>query len=269
MPVRSPVPALRPFIETLWVSVSDAPASRSIPCREYALPAAGMHLVIRLSGQPIRLIDAAFPDGCDYGYAVIGGARSRYYVRELMEPSLAIGATLLPGAAELLFKVRADELAERHTRLEDVWGYQVAALRQRLIETAQPEKQLDLFESFLLNRLPAIKGMHPAVAQALAQMRGTTNIDWLAKQSGYSHRRFIELFSSTLGLTPKLYCRVQRFQKAVRMVTGPGDWTDIAFDLGYSDQAHFNREFREFSGMTPAEYRKLAPISPGHVRRRA
>jgi len=267
MPTRLPLPPLRPFVETLWVSYPSASECAVAPYREYALPGGGMHLVLRLSDDPIRLIDAANPAGRNYGYGVIGGARSSFYVRDIAAPVCSIGATLRPGAAEVLFNVSAGELAERHTSLEDVWGHQAASLRERLLEARTPERQLDLFEAFLLERLPAIRGMHPAIAQTLAQMPLVTDIELLAERSGYSHRRFIELFRRAIGLTPKLYSRVQRFQAVVRAISKNRDASlaDIAADAGYSDQSHFNREFREFAGMTPEQYRQLAPPSPSHV----
>lgn len=56
------------------------------------------------------------------GSAIVGGARLGYYVRDVAEPVWSVGAELLPGAAPLLLGIPADEIAERHTSLEDLWG---------------------------------------------------------------------------------------------------------------------------------------------------
>lgn len=268
MPTRPPSPALHPFVETLWVSAPLASESSMEPYREFALPSGGMHVVIRLSEQTIRLAETGETEARDYGFGVIGGARSRYYIRDIAGPVHSIGATLRPGAAEVLFGASAEELAERHTRLDDIWGYQAIKLRERLLAAETAERQLDLFESFLLRRIPTIRGIHPAVAQALVQMPTTTDIELLARGSGYSHRRFIELFKRAIGLTPKLYSRVQRFQSVANAIAKDRNvvLAEVALDAGYSDQSHFNREFREFSGMTPAEYKESAPESPSHVK---
>jgi AraC-like DNA-binding protein len=87
------------------------------------------------------------------------------------------------------------------------------------------------------------------------------------KQSGYSHRRFITLFSRAVGLTPKAYCRVLRFQCVLRRARNGGfaSLIDLAMASGYSDQSHFNREFRELTGVTPTEYRLAAPRAAHHV----
>ncbi len=86
-------------------------------------------------------------------------------------------------------------------------------------------------------------------------------------ETGYSHRRFIELFRRAIGLSPKLYCRVLRFQSALERLAGRATHSlaDLALAAGYSDQAHFNREFREFTGMPPSEYREAAPERAYHV----
>lgn len=85
-------------------------------------------------------------------------------------------------------------------------------------------------------------------------------------ETGYSHRHFIDLFRSSVGLAPKLFCRVRRFRRAVaRLSAGPGSDTEVALEAGYSDQAHLIRDFREFAGITPGECRRRGTRRPGHV----
>src|SRR4030095_11077652 len=106
----------------------------------------------------------------------------------------------------------------------------------------------------------------PAVAHALDQFTTTNDVREVVRQTGYSHRRFIELFGRAVGLTPKLYCRVLRFQRALQFsATSSESLVDLALEAGYSDQPHFNRQFREFSGLTPGEYQELSPRNPNHV----
>ncbi|MCM3901142.1 MAG: AraC family transcriptional regulator [Pyrinomonadaceae bacterium] len=246
---------------------SDSPFS-TLADRERVLPTGTTHLAIRLSSHPLRLFDDVHD--CtkrEIGYAIVGGVRSTYYVRDISEPASSVGAQLLPGSAELLFGVTADELAGRHTPLEDLWGHSAFETRERLLEGGSLERQLDMFESFLVARLPRVRGLHPAVAHALEQFSTTSDVREVVRQTGYSHRRFIELFGRAVGLTPKLYCRVLRFQHVVGLTAAKqsGSWIDVALAAGYSDQSHFNRQFREFAGVTPGEYHALSPSSPNHV----
>lgn len=127
-------------------------------------------------------------------------------------------------------------------------------------------------ERLLLQRLASRppQGANPAITRALRQLGQGMRVEEAVARSGYSHRQFIRLFSQAVGLPPKLYGRVQRFQKALGLMqTGPGGEAPalalVAIDAGYSDQPHFQREFREFSGMTPEQYRLARPVSANHV----
>lgn len=265
---RVPRPSLRPFIQSVW-AIDETDSSRSAASgREHVVPTGRMHLVFRLSDAPLHIFDD--PDNRDghrIGTAVVGGARSRFYIRDISQPLCSVGAQLRPGAADVLFGTHASELAERHTALDDLWGGCVASMRDRLGEAASLEERLDVFETLLAERLPAVRALHPAVTQALQQLATATTVYEVVRQSGYSHRQFIMLFSRAVGLTPKTYSRVRRFQLALQgaHASDLGSWADIAAAAGYSDQSHFNREFRECVGVTPAQYRKTAPRFAHHV----
>ena len=92
-------------------------------------------------------------------------------------------------------------------------------------------------------------------------------IEAAVQRSGLSHRHFVALFRRAVGLAPKAYSRVLRFQNALRAArSGKADsWAGIAHDAGYSDQAHFTRDFVEFAGVTPSAYRRLAPAEVNHL----
>jgi len=210
-----------------------------------------MHLVIRLSNHKLCLFDdVSYCTRREIGYAIVGGARSTYYVRDISEPASSVGAQLLPGASELLFDVPADELAGRHTPLDGLWGHSAVESRERLLEGGSLEQRLDIFESLLVARLPRVHGLHPVVGHALERFTTTADVREVVRQTGYSHRRFIALFSRAVGLTPKLYCRVLRFQRVVELTAAKqsASRVDVALAAGYSDQPHFNRQFREFVG---------------------
>jgi AraC-like DNA-binding protein len=227
-----------------------------------------MHLVFRRSDDPLRLFDdTSDREGHLVSTAVVGGARARFYIRDVSQPLCSVGAQLRPGAAEVLFGVHADELAERHTALEDLWGGSVAPMRDRLAEAGSLEQRLDALQELLAQRLPTVRGLHPAVAEALQQLATATSVHEVVRQSGYSHRTFIALFSQAVGLTPKVYSRVRRFQRALRQARRPDpqSWVEIAVAVGYSDQSHFNREFRDYVGVGPTQYRDASPRFAHHV----
>jgi AraC-like DNA-binding protein len=264
MPVtRQPAPQLRPFVKVLWASDGRA----SPRGREYVSPTGGMHLVFRLAGPALRVYRSAQDEiGQTIGHAIVGGARSGFYTKEAA-PSVSVGALLEPGAAEALFGASAAEFAERHTALVDVWGRAARALNERLAEARGSDAQLALLEACLAARLPPVRALHPAVAQALGRLAAGERAGAVARACGYSHRHFVVLFKRAVGLGPKVYARVLRFRRALHLAARADrpSWPDIALAAGYSDQAHFVREFRSFTGVTPERYRRLAPAHAHHV----
>jgi AraC-like DNA-binding protein len=265
---RVPSPPLRPFIKLLWASDEKRPHGLVQVKRERLLPSGGMHLVFRLSEDPIRIFDSVEDySGHSFNRGVVGGIRAGFYVKEISKSARTVGAMVQPGVSEFLFGVKADELSERHTSIEDLWGHEAKLLWEQLQYQGTLHGQLDVFELFLAKRLPQMRGIHPAIAHALNRLPLTNDIGKIVDETGYSHRRFIELFRRTVGLPPRLYTRVLRFQRAFKLVAGkpPASWADLAIEAGYSDQAHFNREFREFSGVSPTQYLSVCTGDSLHV----
>ena len=95
----------------------------------------------------------------------------------------------------------------------------------------------------------------------------TGNVNAVVDESGYCHRRFIELFRESVGLSPKVYCRIVRLQSVIDRIASNAEvsWADVAASSGYSDQPHFARDFRAFTGLTPGVYRRIKPAATHHV----
>lgn len=261
---RDPAPALRPFIRTLWVLDT---RDLAVGGRERVLPTGSMHLAFRLAGVPLTLFDDPSSEaGETIGLEIVGGPRSAPYVRALA-PGRSVGVQFEPGAASLLFGMPACELAERHIPLRDLWGEVATELRERLASIADPARLLDATERFLASRLPRVHGIDPAIAHALDQFRRSVPVQQVVAEVGWSHRRFIERFRDSVGMAPKRFCRVRRLANVLRLAERQpaASLADLALAAGYSDQPHFNREFRELAGMTPGAYRDAAPRAAHHV----
>lgn len=265
---RLPCGALRPFVALLWASdgeVSDTAGA----ARELVLPTGALHLVLRLEDQPLRVFrDPEDLQGACLGTAIVGGARAAPYVKDVPRPVASVGALLRPGAAGLLLGAPAGEFTGAHWALEDVWG-QVAVdrLRSRVAEKATAADRLALFERALAARLPAVRGLDPRIARALAGLRHGMPVAATAAACELSHRHFTQRFREAVGLAPKAWCRVQRFGRALdRLAAEPTiAWAELAAAEGYADQAHFSREFHELAGLSPGDYRRRAPRQPRHV----
>jgi AraC-like DNA-binding protein len=152
-----------------------------------------------------------------------------------------------------------------------VWGRRRAnGLREQLLEAPDPEAKLDVMERALTEVFKPI-GLHPAVDFALLTFMRRPHEASIAEVTGsigLSPKRFIERFKAQVGVQPKRYCRILRFQRALaRAEQGGGvDWTRVAVDCGYFDQAHFIHDFRSFAGITPTGYQAGRTEFRNHVK---
>ncbi len=267
MRTHRPGPPLDRFVDCFWHNDGDRTGHK----RERLLPNGSFALIVNLSEDRIRrFAHDADPIGIDVPGTLVSGAHAGYYVRDTSTPRTVLGVHFRPGGAAPLLGLPAGLLAGCHVGLEDIWGRPARVLRDRLIEAASPEARFGLIERALLARLDRPGRHHPAVSYALRKLSAAPALARIAEvraETGYGAKRFIQLFQDAVGLTPKLYCRVQRFQAVIdRLARGEAvEWAAVAADGGYCDQSHLNREFRAFAGMTPTEYRPVARDRPNHV----
>jgi AraC-like DNA-binding protein len=154
--------------------------------------------------------------------------------------------------------------------LDDVWNSAASDLRNRLQEASTVRKQFRVLEVALLARLKKPFQLHACVRYALGKFTRAPHIHSvidITKEAGLSRRRFAQLFREQVGITPKLYCRLNRFQNILQHITLGAriDWADVALAAGYYDKAHFNHDFCNFSGISPGTYLASNPRSITHV----
>lgn len=255
-----PCEPLRHFISLMWFG-DDYVVPHSL---ERVLPTGEMSLIINLWENRTRVYDAADTrkfktfDGC-----IVAGAYSAFTVIDTDEQRATAGVVFRPGGAFPFLGLPAGELQDSNASLAELWGRQAASdLREQLLAAQSPEAKLKILERTFLSRIDApLEPTHPAVSFAVANFRNQPHrpVSSVTDQLGLSDRRFIQLFSQQVGLTPKLFCRVQRFQQVLRNITSLAansiiDWPQIALTCGYFDQAHFIHDFRAFSGINPTTY---------------
>jgi AraC-like DNA-binding protein len=270
---ETPAPPLATFVDYLWL-YSDAPRHP----RERILPSGTFELVFNLRDDEFRIQD---PAG---GYrrfsgAMVSGPYARFFVIDATQQASIIGVHVKAGGAAHLLGIPADELADTHVDLETLWGPSARELRERLCAAATPEQRLRILETALMTRLLRPAERHRLVLEALAALDAPgVRVLEVARRAGLSQRRFIQVFSEHVGMTPKLCCRVRRFQRALALAerTPAPDWARLALACGYFDQSHLIRDFVAFSGLTPATYlgarsehvkmHHVPMIEPGQVR---
>jgi AraC-like DNA-binding protein len=266
----APPAALSPFVEAFWSFDGDL-ESRRRSAIERALPTGRTNLVIRTSGPPVRVLDGVDDRvGRVFGHAVVSGVRTSFYVRDTSAASSSVGVQFTPAGAAAVLGAPATELEGRHLPLADVLGARARDAVDRVIEGRSPSARLAALQAVVLEWARGLAPPHAAIESAVRRFDaedGRGSISEACHEAGLSHRRFVELFVGAVGVTPKVYCRIRRFQRAVRCAaraTDPG-WARIAATCGFYDQAHLNREFRAFAGITPGAYVPDSPDRPNHV----
>jgi AraC-like DNA-binding protein len=160
-------------------------------------------------------------------------------------------------AARRLLGVPGHELANRLIALEDVLGPFASELTERLAESPSAEVRHAIAQRLLSARLSEDAATPPEVAYALARLRatrGAAGIASLAAEVGWSRRHLAARFREAAGLPPKALGRLIRVEHAVQRMRAGDPLVDIAYDAGYADQSHFNRDFRALVGCRPTEF---------------
>src|SRR5262249_37204604 len=242
------------FVDSFWIYEGNAPEHET----ERILPTGTLELVMNLRQNELRFFDDQRPENCSsLSGAIVSGASGRGFTPA--EEPFIIGVHFKPGGAFPFLGLPAGDLADTHVDLETLWGPSAGRLRERLCEARTSAERFQLLQEALLSRLCHCVEQHYAVSAALEMFRKSQagpRVREAAKYLGLSQRRFIEVFKAEVGITPKLFSRIQRFQQTRTFIQhNPSiNWADLAVDLGYFDQSHLIREFLEFSGFSPTDY---------------
>jgi AraC-like DNA-binding protein len=250
-----PVPPLSDFVALFWYWKG---SSRE-QMKERLLPGATVEFVVRLTKDHTTVYQRQAlerPRTCSG--AIITGPQSEFFVLDKSEQDELVGVHFKPGGSFPFFGAPADEFLNDHVSLDCVWGADAGRLRSRLLEAETVESRFKILETRLLEKLAQAQPRHRAVAYALNELsRGpfAAPLSAVASAVNLSPKRLTQLFNREIGVTPKLFARLGRFHGALRAIgRGRADWLDLALECGYYDQAHFNHDFLEFSGINPTAY---------------
>jgi len=249
-----PKPPLSKFVDILWLYEGNATEQKT----ERILPTGTLELAINLRQDELRFYDAGGSENFSrLSGAVVSGASGRGLMPA--PETFLIGVHFKPGGAFPFLGLPAGDLADTHVDLETLWGPSAGRLRERLCEARTSAERFQLLQEALLSRLCHGVEQHYAVSAALEMFgknQAGPRVREAAKYLGLSQRRFIQVFKAEVGITPKLFSRIQRFQQTRTFIHhNPSiNWAGLAVDLGYFDQSHLIREFLEFSGLSPTDY---------------
>ena len=166
------------------------------------------------------------------------------------------------GRASAFLKAPMQEMTNEVVDAEWVMGREVLEVRERLLEASGPAEKLRLAAKLLDSGYLQDAAGNPMVdfaVSAIERSPDTLSIQAVARSAGYSQKHMIQLFKQQVGVTPKEFLRVLRFQRAIGEIEArlAVNWSEVALDCGYFDQSHFIADFRKFSGFTPKRYLDL------------
>ena len=249
---------LSQFVENMWL-VQGFEAAYS---REKILPDGAIEMIFDLDPEPKSI----FEDEASEGFrtvkkAWISGERTRYIVIGAETNESMIGIRFRPGGAYPFFRFPISELTESVTELDLIWGRLVDEIRDELQEIESPDERLLKLEWFLMQQVQRSLEPNRLITFAVHQLQHSPQflaIRDLASMIGITQKHLISQFEKVVGLRPKSFARVCKFQKVVNLIEEQNEieWSAIALDCGYYDQAHFIKEFQTFSGLNPSTYLK-------------
>jgi AraC-like DNA-binding protein len=251
-----PRPPLVHFVRLLWLYEG----YRQPHAKERALPTGEMQIVINLLEDKFRIYDRDDTDRCQtFRGSLLSGAHSEYVVIGTAAQAFVLGVCFKPGGAFPFLRMPAGELRDTTVSLDTLWGAGAIDLRDQLLEAPTHQDRFEILERVLLAELNRGFDRHAAVGFALRRFTALPNVATVAGvtgQIGLSPKRFIQIFRDETGFTPKVFCRIRRFQQALGLLESRRsvEWANVALDCGYFDQAHFIHDFRAFSGINPTSY---------------
>jgi len=243
-----PSPPLDAFVQHCWVVRWDLRGEA--PQLQETLPHPNVYLVF------------------EQGSATVNGVASGRWSRMLEGEGFAFGVKFRPGGFRPFLGRAVSSLCDRSLPVQDVFGDAGRKLEHDVFACSDDAAAMsEVAQRFLLDRLPPADpdvDRVAAIVDAIAADRSLLKVDDLVARCDIGKRALQRLFSEYVGVGPKWVIARYRLHEAIdRIADGQRvDWSALALDLGYFDQAHFIRDFRRLVGRTPAGY-ALAVRDPG------
>ncbi len=224
------------------------------------LPDGNVELIIDLDDKPKFIYDNESLkeiQTCHHAWA--SGVRTEPISIFSGKASAMIIVYFKKGMAYPFFLLPMNEISDRVVDADLLWGKSFGFLREKILETKDINRRFQIAEDFLMKNFSSKLIKNPCVEYAVSEIirqPDQTNLGRLNEKIGYSQKHFISMFKRQIGITPKSYLKIIRFQKAVGEIERfeKIEWSQISLDCGYYDQAHFINDFKRFSGFTPEEY---------------
>jgi len=216
------------------------------------LPDTCVELFVNYTSTPIAIIGDEL-----HKHSIISFRMSRPMDIQMRKGAGCLAICFYPGMAYKFFHLPMQMLTDTNAALSDVWNKLAEEIEDKLASARNNDTRVFIVQNYLLRQLSRGKN-DLQVAYCLQQVQNTTSlvsVSKLSNDTGISQRHLSRKFQQYIGLSPKEYLRVYRFiQSLTHIKKHPVlSLTEIAYKSGYYDQAHFNRDYKTYTGCTPAE----------------
>jgi AraC-like DNA-binding protein len=243
--------------------------SSSQRVRRRELPAGEVALIISL-GPQWSSIDPVTGTSIGTLRAFIAGLDDTYSLVDSETSGAAIQVDFTPIGARQLLQLPMHLVSKRTTELTDLFGSEADRLVEQLAEAPDWHGRFLTLDNFLLSRIRRSQRPTREIDWAWRQLdlsRGSIRVAKITEQLGWTRKRLVKAFRDEVGIPPKVLARVLRFRRALvefnaRTIV---DFSQLAVECGYSDQAHMIREFKDLSGLTPVELVQLYSPDAGVI----
>lgn len=261
--IHRPQKPLADYVDMMWFY----PHYQPLHAQERILPMGVIELNFNLADEAFSLCDITQQHAQQVYGGMVAGARSQPFIVDTSRSTAVLSVLFKAGGAERFFSTCAADLHNRHVPLRFLWGASADELYEQLLEAKTNARRFELLENALLKRLTQTRERHQAVNYALPLLYANPTAHKIAAvvdRIALSPTRFIKVFHDEIGMTPKLFCRVLRFQNALTLMARETvtQWADFALKCGYYDQSHLINDFQSFAGITPTTY---TPQDPRHI----
>lgn len=244
MKVYQPREELLPYVRYYWVLKSDE------PFRVLTFPI-GCPQIIFHKKTPLYIPEL---DKSQSQFTISGQVNFPAHIASDGDTEMIV-AVFYPHTIGMFIETPPSAFYNQEISGYDIGNKQLNLLADRIFNCADSETAVSLIEQWLTARIAPSLNIERIGASLAALLRSpSTSVDNLAGIACLGKKQFGRLFSEYVGMNPKEYGRIARFQRVLRMLQlGSRDYVGIAYANGYSDQSHFIRDFHQFSGMTPKQ----------------
>lgn len=252
---------LKPFVKVIWSMEDDVHVVNGFPI--YILPDSCVELVVHFR-DPYKTTFSDNTTSIQQQSFVVAQMKSFMQIQSHGKTGL-IAVRFSALGAYHFFGMPMKEIVNSEAGLRNVWQELAAEVEERIYHAVNTQQRSQIIQHYLLLQLSRNgyidKGIEFCVNE-IKSTKGQISAERLADKVGISNRQLVRRFDKCIGLSPKEFIRIIKFISSLDMINQSKNksLTEIGFESGYYDQAHFIRDFKEFSGMTPTDYQASSNV---------